>query len=153
MGELTVWICGELPVWLMGELPVWLMGELTVWLMGELTVWLMGELTVWLMGELTVWICGELPVWLMGELTVWLMGECNSPLRSTSKILIIPCIWLGITINSPNSILGRISGVFIHSLYAICPNVFNTILPFSICPNMHCLFSQHNVIKYKPGLL
>src|SRR5690554_413168 len=77
-------------------------------------------------------------------------GECNSPLPISNNCM-MPCIWFGITTNSCNFTLGRISGVFIHSSYAICPYLFKIIVPFSTCPKRQILSSQQIVIKYNPA--
>src|SRR5690554_2536005 len=85
-----------------------------------------------------------------GECNSLSSGECNSPLPISNNCM-MPCIWFGITTNSCNFTLGRISGVFIHSLYAICPYLFKIIVPFLTCPKRQILSSQQIVIKYKPA--
>lgn len=65
-------------------------------------------------------------------------ARCNVPLPST--MMIIPCMWFGIAINSSNIKFFRISS----------PNWFNTILLSTTSPKTHSLLCVHIVIKYAP---
>src|SRR5690554_5827404 len=89
-------------------------------------------------GECNSLSSGECISLSLGECNLLSSGECNSPLPISNNCM-MPCIWFGITTNSCNFTLGRISGVFIHSLYAICPYSFKTIVPFLTCPKRQIL--------------
>src|SRR5690554_4331500 len=103
-------------------------------------------------GKCNLLSSGECNSLSSGECNLLSSGECNSPLPISNNCM-MPCIWFGITTNSCNFTLGRISGVFIHSLYAICPYLFKIIVPFSTCPKRQILSSQQIVIKYNPAWL